>query len=151
MPCAAGLVGGSKATGCTIFGKIRRSVPGYLFPYLFRGLDYLSSSRTPTRAFKCRGWRAPSLFPYLFPEFPYLFNISLILISPWCSSVANKSEDERRGKRWDIPKASAIALCAWHVGGTPADAYPETCACKQETKAVVVDETKRTGDWKVNQ
>ena len=24
------------------------------------GLDYLSSSRTPTRAFKCRGWRAPS-------------------------------------------------------------------------------------------
>ena len=24
------------------------------------GLDYLSSSRAPTRAFKCRGWRAPS-------------------------------------------------------------------------------------------
>ena len=46
MPCAAGLVGGSKATGCTIFGKIRHCVPGYVFPYLF---------------------------PYLFPEFPYLF------------------------------------------------------------------------------
>ena len=25
---------------------------------VFRGLDYLSSSRTLTRAFKCRGWRA---------------------------------------------------------------------------------------------
>ena len=24
----------------------------------YTGLDYLSSSRTPTRAFKCRGWRA---------------------------------------------------------------------------------------------
>jgi len=29
-------------------------------PMVWTGLDYLSSSRALTRAFKCRGWRAPS-------------------------------------------------------------------------------------------
>ena len=50
-------------TPATYVLEVRRAVAQLLLVLdvrRFTGLDYLSSSRTPTRAFKCRGWRAPS-------------------------------------------------------------------------------------------